>query len=158
VKTVARGSLIALCMMVICGFTSMVAYGQGETIQVAIESTHDTVKNDESFLVSANVKNVSRDEQSLEVWSCSLPKQWLSDNPTVHVPDVPCKKNSATWIRLKPGESYNNQLQIYIALHSDHRTPEPIDFRLGFQPIDFQGTAGVSFPIWSNAVTINVIK
>jgi hypothetical protein len=154
-KKVASGRIAAVCMMLTCICTA--AYGQTGIIQVHIELMQSAVKNNERFTVPASLSNTSNDAASLQVWSCSFPEQWVSDNPTVHIPAVPCEKNDAIWIKLSPGESFTEQLAIYIALPADHRAREPVDFRLGFEPIDFQRTATPSI-IWSNAVTINVIE
>jgi hypothetical protein len=150
------GRTIAASLTLISAFASATAYGQSQAMQAEIKSALQVVRSGEEFLVSVSFKNPSDEEQSLQIWSCSFPKNWLSDNPIVQIPDVPCKKNSPIWVKLKPGESHQDQLAIKIALRPGAR--EPVAFRLGFQPLNFQGPAGVSFPVWSNTITINVTE
>lgn len=157
-KKVASRAIMTLGIAGMCVFPGITASGQRATIRVIVDSARHTVKNGENFLVSISIKNLTNDQQSLQIWSCSFPEEWISDNSVVHIPNVPCKKNSAIWITLKPRESYDQQFAIYIALPADYRAPEPVNFRLGFEPISFQETAAISPPIWSNSVKVDVIR
>jgi hypothetical protein len=152
------GRTIAASLTLISQLAAATAYGQNQAIQAEIKSALQVVRNGGQFLVSVSFKNPSAEEQSLQIWSCSFTKNWLPDNPIVQIPDVPCKKNSAIWVKLRPGESHQDRLAIKFVLGPGHGAREPVAFRLGFQPINFQGSAGVSFPVWSNTITINVIE
>lgn len=147
-----RGALLVLMLFL---FIGMAAYGEDCPMRVGIRVTQSTVNNNGEFLVSTTIRNVSRDEQSLEVWSCSYPQQWTANNPAVHITSVACKKNDVIRVRLKPGEAYERTLSIHIGVAAEHRAQNSVAFRLGFEPVTSEGTGS---HIWSNVITVNVTE
>jgi len=144
--------LLPLAMLLSMSLAT-IAYSQGSPLTVEIQPAQSTVKNDQDFLVATTIRNVGRDEQSLQIWSCSYPTQWKADKPSVHLRQVPCKKNSLEHVILKPGEAYERTLSIRVgAANKDEQ--ESIAFRLGFEPAG-DAASSVSL-IWSNSVTVNV--
>jgi hypothetical protein len=144
-----------LIMMLL--LTEVAAYGQHLPMTVEIGVAQSSVKNNEEFPVSTTVRNVGRDAQSLQIWSCSYPEQWTRDNPAVHIPGAACKKNDVIRVRLKPGEAYEETLSIGIGVTAEHRSQKSITFRLGFVPANPEKT-GAASPIWSNAITVKVTE
>lgn len=125
-------------------------------MRVEISVAQSTIKNNEEFSLSTTIRNVDKDEQSLQVWSCSYPQQWTTDNPAVHITDASCKKNDIIRIRLKPGEAHERTLSIHISIDADHSAQKTVAFRLAFEPVTSEKTA-IAARIWSNAITLNVM-
>jgi hypothetical protein len=143
-------------MLLIVGVLIGIAtYSQEPIFRVEIKALQSPITNKEEFTVSTSIRNLSRDDQSLLIWSCSYPQQWVADNPDIHITDVPCKKNDVIRIELKPGETYDRPLALYAADPDEDRKPKPITFRLGFKPTT-DGKREPTAPIWSNAVTLAV--
>src|SRR5271167_4962264 len=82
-------------------FAQVAAYSQDLPIRVEIKVAQLAVKNDDEFPVSTTIRNMSAEEQSLQIWSCSYPEQWTSDNPVVHITPASCDKNDVIFVRLK---------------------------------------------------------
>jgi hypothetical protein len=144
-------------LIVMLFFTGMAALSQDLPMRVEIRLAQSTVKNNEEFPISTTIRNVGRDEQLLQIWSCSYPQQWTADNPAVHITGASCKKNDVIRVRLKPGEVYERTVSIHIGFASDHRAQKSVAFRLGFEPITSEKT-GITSPIWSDGVRINVTQ
>jgi len=124
-------------------------------MKVEISVAQSTTKSNEEFAVSTSIRNVSSDEQSLQIWSCSYPWQWTTDNPAVHITDTSCKKNDVIHVRLKPNEAYERTLSIHVGIVVEHLAQRPVTFRLRFKSATSDKTP---YPIWSNAITINLTE
>lgn len=138
-------------------FTGVTAHGEASSIIVDIKMVDSTVKRNDDLPVSTTIRNVGTKEQSLQIWSCSYPEQWIVDNPIVHITAVSCNKNDVVHVRLKPGEAYERALSIRIERSAEHQDQKSVTFRLGFKP-DISEKTGLLSPIWSNAITLRVIK
>src|SRR5437870_2660327 len=68
------GKIIAASLTFIFGFAAATAYGQAQAMQVEVTSVPQMIRNGERFLLTAGIRNLSDEEQSLQVWSCSFPK------------------------------------------------------------------------------------
>jgi hypothetical protein len=155
-RVTAATSLLAAVAALTMLPDRMPAYAQQPAILVSIEPLPAAVRNGTPFQVATVVRNTSGVDQSLRFWSCSFPEQWIADNPVVSIPDVPCLKNSAMWVTLKPGRAYTEQLAIQIDLPAGGRSRTPVEFRLGFKPLDPQGAA-IPALIWGNPVEVDVL-
>ncbi len=135
--------------------TSIAVFGQAlsKSFLVEIRMAQSKIKNSEEVTVDTTIRNVSSDEQSLQVWSCSYPEQWITDNPLVHIAPVSCNKNYVVRVRLKPGKVYERTLSIYIGATREKSTT----FRLGFRPVTSQKT-GATPLIWSNPLKVNITE
>lgn len=139
-------------------FIGSVAQGQGSLARVEIKTARSTVANNEEFSVSTTIRNVSRGEQSFGIWSCSYPEQWTADNLAVHITPASCKKNDVIRVTLRPGEVYERDLSIRIGIVGKNRPQQAVIFRLGFKSAPPDEKTALVFPIWSNAMTVNVRK
>lgn len=144
-------------LLFILFFTGVTAHSEASSIIVDIKMANSTVKGNEDLPVSTSVRNVGAKDQSLQIWSCSYPEQWIVDNPIVHIPAVSCQKNDVVHVRLKPGEAYKRALSIHIERSAEHQVQKSVTFRLGFKP-DISEKTGLPSPIWSNAITLSVIE
>lgn len=142
-------------LMVMLFFAGMAAYGQDLPIRVEINVAQLTVKNNQEFPVSTTIRNVGRAELSLQIGSCSYPRQWIADNPAIRVASGYCMKDSITRVTLRSGEAYQRVFSMYVGVAAEQRNQKSVTFRLGFEPADRgKGTS----PIWSNPLTLNVIE
>lgn len=133
----------------------MVACGHDLPMRVEISVAQSTVKNNEEFSLSTTIRNVSKNEQSLQIWSCSYPDQWSADNPAVHITGASCDKNDIIRIRVKPGEAHERTLSIRVSIDAEHSAQKTVTFRLAFEPVTSEKT-GIASRIWSNVITLNV--
>ena len=139
-----------------------VAPCSAQTLTAEIKVATTAVKNNESFPVITIVRNVGSVEQSLLVWGCSYPSQWLPDNPAVHAEVVACLKNSSEEIKLKPGQTYQRTVSLSVQLAGDGTDRKEVIFRLGYGPDAYFGTQPSTSPkvplFWSNAASVTVIR
>jgi hypothetical protein len=150
-KRIGTFSVLLFC------FAGMAAYGQDSPFKVEIKLAQTQVNNYEAFSVATAIRNASAEEQTLDIWSCSYPTQWVSDIATVHVNLAVCKKNELLHIKLKPGEACEKPLSIRIQLAPGDGKPEPVTFLMGYKSATFV-TGQVNRPNWSNAATVTVVK
>jgi hypothetical protein len=145
-----RLSVALLCLSV------WTAYGQESRFKAEIKLTQTEVSNHEIFSVSTSIRNTSIKDQVLDVWNCSYPEQWVSDNLNVHVEEAACLQNWHYKVKLAPGEAYERAVPIYLASCTRKTVPGAVTFRLGFQ----EATRTKRYPDnsanWSNQVTLNV--
>lgn len=140
-------------------FAGVVAYGQDSSFRVDIKPTQTDVKNDQEFSVDAALRNITKKEKTINVWTCSYPKQWTADHPAIHVQVESCEQNTFTKIKLKAGEWYEFKVQVRVALSNASGPDEKVSFRLGYEdeaPLD--DAEKQSIRIWSNPVTVNVTR
>ena len=157
-----------LCALLLC-FTGLVAYGQDSSskqdspsaqdspLKVELKPAHETVNNYQPFQVATAIRNTATAEQLLDVWSCSYPTQWISDNPKVHMNLVACKKNDLLHLKIAPGKAWEKPLSIRVELAAGDGQPESVTFRMGFKNATFV-TGQPNLPMWSDPVTITVTK
>lgn len=148
-----KGKLVAL----LCCVSGLIAYGQDSPLRVEIKLAHAAVNNFEPFSVATSIRNVSKEVQTLDIWSCSYPTQWAADIPPVRVNLVSCKKNDLLHLTLKPGETCERSLLIRVELPGGNSSPEPVTFRLGFKAAAF-AMGQQNAPIWSDPATVTVNK
>lgn len=132
------------------------ACSQDPSIRAEVSVVRSSVNNGEAFSASTTIRNVGSGSRSLQVWSCSYPDQWTSDNPVVHVRAVPCKKNVIVRIELKPGETYARDLSLLAKIGGTGSSPEVVRFRLGFSSDVSDEKKPPRLRIWSNVITIDV--
>jgi len=138
-------------------FRGLASQGQSSPIKVEIKVAQTSVKDNEAFSVSTELRNTGQEEKLLQVWSCSYPWQWETDNSSVHVNQVDCLRNTLFKVRLKVGETYERSVSVRVELAPGEGHPESVTFRLGFQDAPPEtGSTTMSPPIWSNAVTVSV--
>ena len=143
-------------VMLFC-FVAMVAYGQDSFIRVEIKPEHAKVNNYVAFPVATTIRNTGAAEQSVKVWSCTFPTQWVADNPLVHVNLVGCKKNELVVVKLNSGKVLKKVLSVRVELDPGGDPVESATFRLGFKAATFE-TGQENVPIWSQPVTVRVTK
>jgi hypothetical protein len=146
--------ILAALLLCVAG---LAAYGQDSPFKAEIKLAQTTVNNYETFSVATAIRNTSTEEQTLDIWSCSYPTQWVSDVSSVHVNLVGCKKNDLLHIKLKPGEACERAVTIRIQLSPGDGKPESVTFLMGFKSATFV-TGQSNLPLWSNAVTVSVTK
>ena len=144
----------ALLSAMLFGLVGLAAYGQSTPWKAEIKLSQTSVKNNDSFLVSAAIRNTGGEEHVLGVYTCSYANQWRADNSVVLVPGDSCMRNVPRKIRLGSGGSYEKKVLVQVALPTGKTPNESITFRLGF--LDALMSNGPR--IWSNAVTISVTK
>jgi hypothetical protein len=127
------------------------------SLQIAIDLTQSTVGKDQDLPVATTIRNVGTTDQSLWIWSCSYPKHWVSDNASVRIKDVGCKKNFLSHVSLKPGEKYERVLSTHIHITDDKEHQKSLRFRLGFKPVTSKITDVVPI-IWSNVASIQITE
>jgi hypothetical protein len=145
--------------------------GTGPSLKVEITATQSRVLNLQDFGVRTKIENEGKEDLILHVSQCWYSAmQWTTDKSSVHVKNIPCKKNESMDIHLKPGEANEGVLPVHISLEPrELATSTPVSFRLGFlfkrgEPILAGPAAGPTTqsasdtPIWSNAVTVTVHK
>ncbi len=136
-----------------------IVYGQDSSFQAVIKVTRTVVRDNETFFLVTAIRNASGVEQSLDVWDCSYPTQWTSDNPLVHINGVDCLQNSLAKIKLKPGSAYERVVPVHIEHQAHHSGRKSVTFRLRYGTAAYFGTReslpGVKSN-WSNSVTIVV--
>jgi hypothetical protein len=138
-------------------FAGLGAYGQDAAMTVEIKPARTAVNNYEPFQVATAIRNTGKEEQSLKIWSCSYPTQWVADNPSVKVNLVSCKKNDLLDVKLDPGKTCEREVSVRVQLDAGNGKPEPVTFRLGFKT-EAHVIGQPDLPIWSNPVTVTVTK
>ena len=119
-------------------------------VEVKIATQKSSVGANQDISLTTVIRNVSKQDERFQVWSCSYPKQWMSDKPTlIRIPDVPCKKNDISLISLKPGETYRRELSIQIVRKPGDDTSPPLTFRLRFESIP-GASEQPTIHVWSN--------
>lgn len=144
-------SLLLFCI------TGPVASGQSPSFGAEIDLTRTRVKYGEEFSLRTAIRNLSTVDESIEVYPCTYPRQWVADNSVVHVEDVACKQNSLAVIRLRPGEAYERSIPVHIELPPAESKSRSVTFRLGYGTKTSNGVWKPwpkIQPIWSNAVTV----
>jgi hypothetical protein len=144
------------CALLLC-FAVLAAYGQDAAMTVEIKPARTAVNNYEPFQVATAIRNTGAIEQSLKIWSCSYPTQWVSDNPFVKVNLVSCKKNDLLNVNVDPDKGCERTISIRVELSAGDGQLEPVTFRLGFKAATF-ATGQANLPIWSNPITVTVTK
>ena len=126
------------------------------SLKVQISAAQTMVKNTERLVIHTRISNSSNETQTLQVWSCSYDQSWTSGYQGVSLDPVPCRANAPATIYLKPNETYERDLSVYVWFRRKELPQESITFPLGFKPwID---PPIKSLPlIWSNPITIKVI-
>ena len=116
------------------------------------------VKLDTPFLVDTAIRNIDKDQQTIEICPCTYPSQWVADNQSIRVHDFACLQSTLKRITLKPGQAYKNSFLVE-ALSSKTGPTRDITFRLGYGTKAARGEWKpwpTIPPIWSNAVTVVV--
>ena len=135
------------------------AFGQVPSFRAEIKVTRTEVENNETFSVITAIRNTGVTEQSLDIWPCTYPGQWIPNNPIVHVNEIACLKNPLVTIRLKPGKAYERTVPVHIELPSHRGRRGKVTFRLGYgtkTPMGSWKPWPNIPPIWSNPLTVIV--
>jgi hypothetical protein len=155
--TVRPGGLI-LASALFLTTTPPSAHAQDSPLKVEIRIKQAFVRNTQDFDVSTKIENTGTGQEILHLSQCSYSTlQWMTDNPSVHVKEIFCKKNRLVDIRLNPGEVYERPLPVRTTLPVSG-VPQTIAFRLGFSPRREAGlrASDKGDRVWSNAVTLTV--
>jgi hypothetical protein len=148
------GTLLLLCC------ATPLATAQQEPLKAEISWTGETVRNADSFSLTAALQNTSSSERSLTIWTCPVSAQWVPDNPVVRVNQAtPCQQPVVSVIRIRSGEKHMETITLSIRLPSNRAIPNSVTFRLGFSELTRLSDVAHKKPsVWSNAVTISVTK
>jgi hypothetical protein len=127
-----------------------------QTFAVTIKASVTSVSRNEPFAVSTEVRNVGTRKETIDVWQCIYPPDWISDNRIVEVIYDSCLQNNMVKITLKPGESRKSHLYVRITSFESAKD-KSVTFRLGHR-IKLSGgemkPPTITPPIWSNPFTI----
>ena len=140
--------------------SELTGFGQNSPITVDIKPEQTAVEGNETFLVSSVLRNTSKENQVLKIWSCSYSWQWTADDLAVHVNEASCKKNTISHIELKPGEVYQRAVSVQIkqfGVGNSHS--ESVTFRLGYEDasqVKQVRPSSETSPVWSNPITVSV--
>jgi hypothetical protein len=127
----------------------------GSQIKVEIKPLQSIVKNMQALSVTTKLRNIGRDDQTIQTWSCSYPSQWTTDNPFVRIEERECHANALIDTLLKSGEAYERDLSVRVSLIVDlDFWPSAVTFRLGFMPWAMADRLPITY--WSNPITIIV--
>lgn len=155
-----RRPMTVTYLFLLSSIIASIACCSAQTFRAEISVAKTVVKNNEGFPVVIEVRNNGSVDQSLLVWDCSYPAQWLPDNSALHV-NVACLQNSREEITLKPGQTYRRTVSFYIWLTGDGDDRKAVTFRLGYGPDAYFGTHESTSPkvplFWSNAARVTVI-
>jgi hypothetical protein len=128
-------------------------------VKIEGHSKQDAVKNGVGFLVMTKIENISNEEQTLHVWSCSYEDNWRSDNSLVQVTPTPCLKNYIGDEKLKPGQVYERELSVSVNSASPN-AGDIISFRLGFTDGSYyhfdKDDHRSPRPVWSNPIVVKI--
>jgi hypothetical protein len=126
----------------------------------------ETVLNDQYISVATAIRNISKTDQLLYI--AQFPEDtWISDNPAVHVGEIPVMENLVMGKHLKPGEVYKKELLVRISVPAGKPMGGSITFRLGvYLRLKFilnhvpPGKEADEFHplVWSNPVTVRITK
>ena len=142
-----------ILLLTMMGFsTGNAAYCGDASLIVEARVGHGTVRNNEEFLVSTVVRNIGETVQLLRVWSCSYPQQWTTDNASVQVKQVSCRKNYLSQVKLEPGKTYERLLSLSANVGAAQKV---ITFRLGLDS-EASAVAGSASRVWSNGLTVKI--
>lgn len=134
---------------------------QGQFWEVKIEPSKATVKNDETFSVSATIGNTGKQEQMLIFTACGYPNQWKTDNKVAHIPTANCLMNPLARMNLKAGEVYRMTVPVYVELQPSTTRQDAVTFRMGFAnsvPTNGETVESSSQLFWSNSITVTVTR
>lgn len=132
-------------------------YSQASALKIEIRATKTEVKSGEGFSVSTIIRNTGSQDVVFGVLLCGYCYQWRADVPSVSVGADVCTNNALSRIRLKPGESYERPVVVFVSLNANTAESMPITFRLGFQSSDYPNIPQLP-RIWSDAVTVKVTR
>jgi hypothetical protein len=140
-----KPKLILCLALVLCGGFANAADTNSLRVVVIPSKTEVHVK--EKFNVALRVENLTTNNQTVRVMSCSWDEEWKTSNTNIAWLGWGCIKNNIHSVEISPGGAYTNELEMLI--------PEPISkktlsFRMGFTPIDSKQT------FWSDEVKLNV--
>ena len=152
-------SLNLSILLLLCCATRL-AVAEQEPFKAQISWNGGTVRNADSFSLTAVLQNTSSSERSLTIWTCPVSAQWVPDNPVVRVNQAtPCQQPAMGVIRIRSGEEYRETLTLSIRLPPNRAIPNSVTFRLGFSEHARLTDVVPKMPsVWSNAVTISVTK
>ena|ERR1035437_3345288 len=148
-----RHDFAPIFLMTMVGlFTGNVAYCGDASFTVEARVGYRTVRNNEEFSVFTSVRNIGKTVQLLRVWSCSYPQQWTTDNASVQVKQVSCRKNYLSQVKLEPGEVYEKPLSLSANVGAAQKL---ITFRLGLD-LEASAVAASASRVWSNELTVKI--
>lgn len=87
---------------------SLAGHSHDLSLQVEIKPALVTVRQNEDFSVETAIRNTGSQPETIEVWSCSYPRQWTLENQAGKVKQIGCKKNYVEQVKLNPGEAYSD--------------------------------------------------
>src|SRR4051812_25908642 len=140
------GALLLLCC------TTPLARAQQEPLKAEILWTGETVRNTDSFSLTAVLRNTASSERSMTIWTCPVSAQWVPDNPVVHVNQAtPCQQPAVSVIRIRSGEKYTEHITLSFHPSSNQAIPKSVTFRLGFSELTRLSDVAHKKPsLWSN--------
>ena len=134
--------------------SSPLGESQSSPLKVEIKTAKTVVKNKNEFSVATTIRNTGSAELSIERSYCY--SEWTADNTLVHI-GGDCLKNSPITAILKPGNEIEGVVPIIIVLNSRTDQPVSVTFRLGIG-YGHYGGAWTTSRVWSNALTVSVVK
>lgn len=106
-------------------------YSQASALKIEIRATKTEVKSGEGFSVSTIIRNTGSQDVVFGVLLCGYCYQWRADVPSVSVGADVCTNNALSRIRLKPGESYERPVVVFVSLNANTAESMPINISIG---------------------------
>jgi len=158
-----RKSIVFLFMLIALSESCPLVWAESASnLELTIQTNQISVKVRDIFAVTTTIQNVSKSVQTLHIYTCSNDVFWTTDNPKVGIVGPSCEKNVIREIKLKPNESRKNRLALAIDLAPDNSSievPSSISLRLGFTNNGDNPEHGtIAEPIWSNSITLKIVK
>jgi hypothetical protein len=155
-------SKIALAAMLL-SLASLPAQGQSPPIAVEIKPAQTAANEGEFLSISTELRNTGTETETTRQQACGYNDLWTSDNTSIHLVPSACTKPGFMGMKLKPGEVYQADVQVYAKLAPGVGESEWVTFRLGFKSeFKSQDDPAQSQPVartlWSNAVTVRVTR
>ncbi|MCA9399448.1 MAG: hypothetical protein KC618_06840, partial [Candidatus Omnitrophica bacterium] len=85
------------------------------------------------FVVSTQITNIGKEDQTINEWSCSYGLSWAANIPEILTGLEMCARNVPGNITLKPNETYTRDLSISVNADADQKL---LTFSLGFNPTE----------------------
>jgi len=146
-------------VILLLGLAGLPACGQNSSITAEIRLESQTVNEGEMFSVPTELRNTSNEEQVLSGQECGYGDLWTSDSSSIRVAASDCTKPGFMGLKLRPGEVFRWDVDLFPDLAPGPGESEWVTFRLGFKTskVTIKPTP-IKQILWSNAVTVKIIR
>ena len=156
-------TLLLITLATLSGTYKLVLAESIPILKITIQTKQVSIKDGDIFPVTTIIQNIGKDVSTLHLWICSYDEHWITDTPKVNVLEIPCDKNFIQKIKLEPGEYHKREL--YLRANIVPKSPpmempsiRSISFRLGFTDGREAEHKESAKSIWSNSITLKVVK